>query len=356
LLQRELDVFAAETAQSEDPVSPDRVEALNGLAKLIETRDSLSPKTRNWWVAFVFLGTLIAASVLLFVRVRETEIELDVAVTELSFSLARAQAPSGAMNLSALGVSGLQDIELPLSSGQASAVSLTPATSKRRSGTVTLSPLFLPADSRLTLRRSDVANQYQLWTTGINLRLQATAEGSVSIGMSNAPARTLDFAIPKTVLLRGGPKEVSIDLTFDSLPKSPLAPLLQVRDISLSRIDQFVDSNQSLVRRLSTITSGTLSFESLNGQELRLRPGEDLQFKQSQGEIRSLELGVGQIGLKFHGRVQGMAEGVGEGHRSIMPTYLEWLKARHGLSLLWAASLYLFGLVAGALRWWGVRL
>jgi hypothetical protein len=38
-----------------------------------------------------------------------------------------------------------------------------------------------------------------------------------------------------------------------------------------------------------------------------------------------------------------------------MPTYLEWLKARHGLSLFWGTSLYLFGLAAAALRWFGVN-
>jgi hypothetical protein len=39
-----------------------------------------------------------------------------------------------------------------------------------------------------------------------------------------------------------------------------------------------------------------------------------------------------------------------------MPTYLEWLRARHGLSLLWGTTLYLFGVIVGALRWWGIRL
>ena len=39
-----------------------------------------------------------------------------------------------------------------------------------------------------------------------------------------------------------------------------------------------------------------------------------------------------------------------------MPTYLAWLKARHGLYLLWGTTLYLFGLIASLLRWWGLRL
>jgi hypothetical protein len=367
LFKRELDAFAVESTRTEGIISSGRIETLTGLAKLIETRDSLQPKPRNWWAALVLLVTLVVASVLLFARVGETEIELDVSLAHLSFALAKALVLSGPVNLSALGISGLRDVQFPQSQGPprsaradtdyaAPAVSLTPSSAGERRGSLTLSPLVLPAGARLKLGRSDVANQYQLSTNATNLIFQAAAYGPVRISLPGSPARAIDFATPKPVLMRGGSEEVSLDLTFPTLPQSPLSPQLEVRDIAFSRVDQFLEANQTLVKRLSTILSGTLSFESLNGQELRLRPGEELQVEHSQGEIRSLELAANHIDFKFHGRVSGMAAGTGEGHRSIMPTYLEWLKARHGLSLLWATSLYIFGLVAAALRWFGVRL
>jgi hypothetical protein len=365
LFKRELDAFAVESTGTEGIISSGRIEALTGLAKLIETRDSLQRKPRNWLAALVLLVTLVAASVLLFARVSETEIELDVSLAQLSFALAEAQVLSGPVNLSALGISGLRDVQLPQSPSRsvsagtdyaAPAVSLTPSSAGERRGSLTLAPLVLPAGARLKLGRSDVANQYQLSTNATNLIFQAAAYGPIRISLPGSPARAIDFATPKTVLMRGGSEEVSLDLTFPTLPQSPLSPQLEVRDIAFSRVDQFLEANQTLVKRLSTILSGTLSFESLNGQELRLRPGEELQVEHSQGEIRSLELAANHIDFKFHGRVSGMAAGTGEGHRSIMPTYLEWLKARHGLSLLWATSLYIFGLVAAALRWFGVRL
>jgi hypothetical protein len=34
-----------------------------------------------------------------------------------------------------------------------------------------------------------------------------------------------------------------------------------------------------------------------------------------------------------------------------MPTWLDWLKARRGLYLLWGTAIYVFGLIAGVLRW-----
>ena len=77
------------------------------------------------------------------------------------------------------------------------------------------------------------------------------------------------------------------------------------------------------------------------------------QGERAQGEVRTLRLQEDHIELKFHGRVRGMTLGSGEGSRSYMPTWLEWLRERHSLSLLWGAALYLFGLVTIVLRWWG---
>jgi len=92
---------------------------------------------------------------------------------------------------------------------------------------------------------------------------------------------------------------------------------------------------------VSTILSGTLFLESLDGEKRQLRPGEELEFWESSGEIRMLRLEDNQIAVRYHGRVRGMTTGSGEGLHSLMPTYLEWMRARHGLSLFWGATLYL---------------
>src|SRR6266567_7554225 len=366
LLKRELDALAAEVAGTESSVSPNRIEMLNGLAKLIETRDSLRSKPRNWWPALVLAGTLVIVSVLLFVRVRETEIELDISVAQLSFALANAQVLSSAADLSTLGISGLRDAELPKSqspSGNEIASThplgpvlfLTTSAEGEHRGNVTLAPLVLPSDARVRLACSDVANQYRLSANTMNLKFEAAVYGAVTIGLSGSPSHVFEFATPKQIVMRGGSEEVNLDLTFPSLPQSALSPQLEVREIDFMRIDQFLEPNQTLVKHLSTILSGTLFLESLNGQKFSLRPGEELTFEHSQGEIRSLVMAAHHIELKYRGRVSGMTAGTGEGRRSIMPTYLEWLKARHSLSLFWATSLYLFGLATAALRWFGVR-
>ena len=110
-----------------------------------------------------------------------------------------------------------------------------------------------------------------------------------------------------------------------------------------------------MVRRLSTILSGTLYLEALDGRPYPLRYGEALHFDHAEGIIRSLDVQKEQTVLRFRGQVRGMRTGWADARRSLMPTFLEWLKARHGLYLLWGTTLYILGLIAGVLRWWGSR-
>jgi hypothetical protein len=366
LLRREVEAFAADLVQARDGIPAERTEALDRLAKFVALRDSLQPRSRNWWPAAVFAGTLGILSILLFARIRETEIELEASVGQVSFELSKDQVLSASMELASLGIVGAREVRFP-DSGRASeqvetqsaadsALFLTPSSVGERRGTVTLAPLPLPSGAAVRLRWSEIPRHYRLSTMAPGLTVQATLFGPVVGGFAGSPPRRMDFLTPRPVLLQAGSEPLDLDLAFAATPPSAFSPQLAVRDLSFLQVDQFLDADHSMVRRLSTILSGTLYFESLNGQERRLRAGEELRFEQSQGEIRTIELADNRIALKFHGRVRGMTTGTGEGRRSLMPTWLEWLRARHGLPLLWASALYLFGVIASVLRWWGVRM
>ena len=58
------------------------------------------------------------------------------------------------------------------------------------------------------------------------------------------------------------------------------------------------------------------------------------------------------VRLRFHGRVRGLSSGSSEIKRSLMPTVLDWLRAQHGLSLLWGTTAYVVGLFITVLGWW----
>jgi hypothetical protein len=367
LLSREATAIRDEVIQSGGQVSAERLASLERLARLAELSDAVQPPRRKRWPVAVALGlTLLLVSILLFVRVPATEIELDLVLSEVSFVLSSAQRLSGALGLSALGVSGLREVGLPAdarrdasrrggSDGAEVAIRLSVDSSGTHRGTVDLAPLILPAGTQVWVRRTGVSRQYRISLKSpqaSKVVLGADVNGPVRVAPSGAPAEAHDFPSPRAVVFEPGSDEVDLDVTFLSGADTAFSSNISVRQVSLFRIDEFRDPNRTFARRTSTILSGALYFESLNGQELKLRPGTGLQFERTDGEIRTLELGDHGLIVKFHGTVLGMTAGPGETRRNLMPTYLEWLTARHGLSLLWATTFYLFGLLLSALRWW----
>lgn len=365
LLRRKANALASKAVGSEG-LSDEDIAGLGRLAKLIEIREAALPPRRNWWAAGVLACTLAIVSVLLFVRVPETDVELDLTISGVRFTLASDQVIAGAMRVAQLGVSGLRRVELPIDaeagggagqfSADQSAIRVSVNGSAKSPGVATLAPLSLSTGASIGLQPVGGPYEYTLSIRAPAVAMRVDVSGAVDLALAGSPQRQVDFRSPRPILLRGGQDDVDLDMTFPAATPSPFSSQLAVRDLALFRIDEFTEGNRNLVRRVSTILSGTLFLESLDGEAHHLRPGEALQFEKSDGEMRELQLADNRIGLRYHGQVQGMTTGSGEGRHSLMPTYLEWLRARHGLSLLWGAALYVFGLAAGALRWWGVRL
>jgi hypothetical protein len=361
-LDRELVALTSEATSTNAAPSTERIETLNNLNRLIELRDCLGKKRRVWILPLVLVATLIIASALLFARVDETDVELELSLSGLSFTLARDQVFTGATELTELGVSGIRNVELPDPLGRPietdespESLSLEAGTAGPRKGTVTLAPVVVPTGTRLTLQCADIARKYRLSTNAGGLSLRASIDGPVEVRPSGSATLKFDLAAPRAVFIEGDGDGLDLDLTFAAVPRSSFSSQLDVSEIAFSGIDQFLDLDRTVVRRISTILAGKLYFESLNGAERQMRPGEDLQFRRSRGELRTVELADHSISVRFRGHVSGMTSGTGEGRRSLMPTYLEWLQARHGLALLWGTSVYFFGLIAAALGWWGVR-
>ena len=115
---------------------------------------------------------------LLFAHVNETEIEADLSLSEVSFVLPTQQALTRAIDLSTLGVSGLRHIELPQAVDQIAqtpassddgaefGIGLEAASDAKRRGTITLSPLALPAATSVWVKYSGLPRQYRLSLKG----------------------------------------------------------------------------------------------------------------------------------------------------------------------------------------------
>ena len=78
-LNRQSTALGAKIAAGEAPTA-DEIASLGLLVRLLEIRGTAARPRRNWWPAGALASTLAVVSLRLFVRVRETDIELDLAV------------------------------------------------------------------------------------------------------------------------------------------------------------------------------------------------------------------------------------------------------------------------------------
>jgi hypothetical protein len=365
LLVREVVATSDAVLASGGRIDADRIAAIERLARLVELRNSVKPPLarRRWPVVAAFLVTLVIASVLLYGEVPETDVELGVRATEIVFTVPGQQKLGEGVRLSSVGLGGLAEAEIPQSassgvlvfrpSGPGGDLRLSLAPDLSRGGSLDLEPFILPAGTRLWLRHTGVPHEARLSLSGPALMLLASVSGPLTLSQPGVGVRRLEFVAPKAIVLRGSALPLDVDLRFLEPVRTPLLSDVGVSEMSLARIDEITEPGRTVVRRRSTILEGTLRFESLNGRERKLRPGEVLELRRAEGEVRALQVERDHLSLQFHGRVAGMETG-GEGNRrSLMPSYLEWLYARRGLELLWATALYLFGLSAGVLGWLG---
>jgi hypothetical protein len=344
-----------------------QLEELERIARLAGIRAGVAPEEprRRWPVALVLFATLAILSLLLFARVPVVEIELDLAVSELSFRSAQTQRLTNTILPSAVGLSGARELQPPRSAAgllaptaadPGTATSISIAADAVRPGTLTLEAIMVAPGTKVSVGLGDAESQYRLSLMERSVELRASLHNWLLVGTPGAPAQPVDFASPQPMVVQTDPRQTQLELTLPGPARNLFAGGLSVDRLSLVRIDQLIEPDRSFVRLRSTIRSGSIYFESLDGRERKLRPGAALRFGMLDGEIREILLQDDHIEVRFHGRVRGMAIGHRDNARSLMPTYLQWLEARHGLILLWGTTIYLFGLATGALRWWGVRL
>lgn len=364
LLRAEMEQLRAEALQDPQRVSGSRVDALAQLAKLVEIRKSLEAPPpvspwRRWAAPLVLVATLLVATVLLFTHVGRTEIELDVRVSEVGLRPGADTVLIEGADLRSLGVSGAQEIsvrhsadwrgiDLAASEGGALSIEIASVTDAP-SSSISLSSIRGDAGMRVWIQPAKSPRQVRLSIESDDLEIQASLSGPIRFAGSGLEPKTVEFMLPRPAFVRGRKMALSLDLTASDAGAIRFAPQIAVAGISLYHVRHFDDRD----RRASSVMSGSLFLPALNGSEEKLRAGQELRLDDLQGEIRTIELSAGSLGLQLHGSVGHMETGSYENPRNLMPAWLEWLRARHGVSLLWGTALYVFGLVTAALKWFG---
>jgi hypothetical protein len=352
--------LAAEALRTGGDVPAADVEALARLARLAEIARSAEPRPRprRWPVVVLGAMSLLIVSILVFAPMPATTIELSTTVSGLGFELAEPQLLVDAVEVTALGASGLSRIDVPPSCLPPGRPVLPADTSRlrlsveslARPGQVALGALTLPAGASVRVHQGDRPNAYRITLAGLAEPVPVSVHRRVSLVLAGQPEVVLDCVTPRAVTLV--PASGDVDLDLELRQARPRATRLRVRQLALTRVETNPAVAGGARRVVSTVLGGGIYFE-FNGEERRLRAGEDIRFAGSEGEIRSLRWTDEHLVLEFRGRVRDMRTGGEDHRRSLMPSPLERLRASQGdLAVIWGGTLYVMGLVLAVLRWW----
>jgi len=365
LLRRKVLELSDKVIKSNGYVTAQSEESLTRLARLVKLVDATGshPPPKRWPMVAAFAISLVIVSVLLYARVAEMEVELELTLSEVGFEISGDHLLTQRIPLVTIGVTGLREIQVPRSRFKAAYTRMTDdpdGLSARVSvadlhgdvkGMMSLAPLTFSGGTKIRISRSGMPRQFTLTLACRDAVIHVDVTHTVNLGWTNLAEEKLELIGPKLITMKSA-KE-SLEMDFQTVTGGLFSPSVAISNLSLLSVDRFQDAEHTLVRQMSTIISGTIFMESMNGESFPLRHGELIQFRKVQGEIRNLTVQDDKITLNFHGKVTGLTSGAGENRRSLMPSYLEWLHANHGLSLFWGAALYLFGLIITFSRWWG---
>jgi len=364
LLRKKLAELNEHAAGNSGEIPPDQLASVERLSRAIRLADEVKPPNR-WPPVLALIVALLLVSVLILIRVRQTEVTLDLAVTEMSFTLPAEKPVIGRSGVTQFGVSGVEDLKIspeiiPEFSGvhNVKMIRLMASSNSISAGAINTSALIPPSGTKVWLGRADMPRSYRLSLKpprkDARVALNAEAQGEVNIAAPDVLTRPGNFDLGKSgVTFSFGASDI-MDMDFVLSGNSDLQFYAQVpiENLGLSRIEEFSVPGKSLVTPVSTVLNGTLHLESLKGEKLELRAGELIRFSDSKGRIESLKLEGDRITFKFHGQVSGMQTGEAGASRNLMPNLLEWLKARQPLSLVWGSSLFIYALIISTLRWY----
>jgi hypothetical protein len=320
---------------------------------------SVAATPNRWLPALVFFLTLVIASVLLFVRVSTTPIELIGSFSGIGFVSARQQPLGRPMRVDALGISGAKEMELPeevpsTSGATALRVAVDEPVGGPLRGSILVDRIMVPEGTQVMLTQTGTPSQYRLSlrnpTPGV-IAVHVDVGGTLRFAPSTAPRPTV-LRAPRAVDITSSSGALDLDFTLVAGEQPPRWEQIVVRDLRLHRVEDRPDAARPVARPVSTVQSGSLYFEALGGTERKLRAGELLRFGSVTGTLLTLDLNPGSIAATFQGDVREMRSGSGDEPRSLMPTLLEWLRKRQALSLLWGTALYLSGIGLTLRRWW----
>lgn len=354
---------ALEEALSSGAVDPQRLESLESLQKLADMTEQ-----RNYTLlAAVVAATVLLVAFLVFFPIPTTEIELEAKTSYARLRLTDSQVVlQEAPELRALAISGLAAVRLPEGMGTdgkpAGGLDLEESSLRLEAITAAGAPASLRlADSKaapdsLVALAAGRGGDYRVSFKADPPLLKVNLYGRIRVQVPGVTDQVIEFSRPKLLLAKAGSEPVDLDLALIDRARAGLPSRLSVRELSLFRSEKVGDAGQARVQDTSGLKAGRIYLISLSGAQRDLRENEELRLERPEGEVRSVHLTDDGIAFRFRGKVRDLTAGSLENPEPLMPTLLDWWKARQPASLFMGTTISLIGLILGGLRWFKVHL
>jgi hypothetical protein len=365
-------------------VSPEELAAIERMSKALDYQRALEKQRRQKRWPLVTGAALTLALILILAtnRVTETEVDLDATVTGLEFTIGTQGQPSvapestpllGDIALANLDLQGLRSVTASFLTGTLAPLPIReayigPASEMRgtpvSAPAITLQGLSLSPGSSVTVTTAAGSNHVGIEENQNSpIEIPVSAEGSLDIVL-DAETRKQELKTPKSLDFESA-ADPNHRFVAELSPAPPAGlrfnPSTPISRLSLIRQEDVYQEHGREPRLTSTILSGVIRLEALD-KERPLRDYDWLRFESANGVLRSVtvsEFTVGQgapgqrsLRVRFSGVARGMKIGRSAGTElSLMPTWLEWLTARHAATLAWSSLIYVVGLILGVLKW-----
>lgn len=341
-------------------VTEEEVASLERLARLTQlARGADRRRRRTVAVATVVAGALVATA-LAALRVRSTDVLIDVHVSEVRFRLgggAAAALFSHRVPVAWLDARGVEAVTVPSAVAHRRTTYRRPdfhlETTPDTSGTVDLQPREAAVGALVTLRLGDAPRSYEMRVSGDQGEYQIVVAGRITLAVGEEPLTTVPLQRPSLIRVHPDSSTLAFNLGLaDHVDRVLLLETTVIDSLFLFRDALIGDAVTGRRLLVSSIDSGSLAYESLDRAPKLLRRGETLWLAGSQGRLWDVQLGERGISLRYQGRVRRMHTGAGSARRNLMPSWMEWLSGRAAIPFVWGTTLYLLGAVLAVLRWW----
>jgi hypothetical protein len=334
-----------------------QAEHFERLARLLSARAIFQRSIRRrllvWPLCILFIASLVG--VLALSHIGETEVDMRVLVTSASFTTTSAGQFTPPGSLARLTIQGSTTVDLPRADDRPETFEIDHAplhVARSTNGQLNAQSFEFTAGSPIDVSfRPDRGILLYVGADGASFAATVFGSMHVMVGSINEDRKYVNA----TPLVAQSKRDVGVLIDMPDVPQC-----IVCRPVSISRVafrESDTRPDDLAVLSSSAIDSGTVHFIEV-ALDYDLHHGERLRLTLSPkriSEVRQIRIDPkdNTIQVALHAWVTEVQAGTSSNRVNLMPTFLEWLRGRHGPEAAWATLAGLVAALETVRRWVG---